>query len=106
MSTDSKIDPEWKKLLIDASTSIGKYIEEQKCQSNWINVKDRLPKSNEEVVICYRCNTLNHLGKIELLQHVTHATYHLYDGIPDWENDCGGIQNVMHWMPLPEPPEE
>ena len=72
----------------------------------WISVDDRLPKSNEEVIVCYRCNTLNHLGKIELLPHVTHATYHLYDDITYWENDCGGIQDVTHWMPLPEPPEE
>jgi len=62
--------------------------------SEWISVKDRLPKENEEVLafsgfIFYALN-VNHLYENGFFDLVEEIVY----------------QNVTHWMPLPNPPEE
>ncbi|WP_368043047.1 DUF551 domain-containing protein [uncultured Gemmiger sp.] len=59
--------------------------------SDWISVKDRLPKQQTEVLafrrgIMYLAWYDNEIGR--------------------WASDEWGILDaVTHWMPLPEPPE-
>ena len=74
----------------------------------WINVKDRLPEKNTEVLICfaelsipstgrYTASALDHEGWCYPQEN------HLWPGErPDFED--GGSPTVTHWMPLPAAP--
>lgn len=65
----------------------------------WINIKDKLPKKNVEVLGALKgCDS----GKYVLrpVEYV-HADDH------EWESEGFEIANcwdVTHWMPMPEPP--
>lgn len=60
----------------------------------WISVKERLPDSNDMVLICDKFG-------VGLAWFERHRGKNLY-----WNSDTGIIKNVTHWMPLPEPPKE
>ena len=61
--------------------------------SKWIPVSERLPEEDEGVVLVYS-------GDVEpaIMSGNIFLEYDKYEG---WE-----INNVTHWMPLPEPPKE
>lgn len=73
--------------------------------SNWISVNDRLPESHVQVLAVKRLKS----GREEIT---------LAYCIPDWEITdpvtgrkkygpywvCGGNNNILWWMPLPEMP--
>ena len=61
--------------------------------NDWINVKDRLPETEERVLIRYR------QGKVK---RTFVGEYY------PWEERWSSILDavVTHWMPLPEPPED
>lgn len=60
--------------------------------SNWISVKDRLPDTNEYVLVATRSkNGAQNIDK-----------GYVIDG--RWAHR--GTAEVTHWMPLPELPEE
>ena len=67
----------------------------------WINVKDKLPPEEENVILFD--------GSI-----VFAGNFHVVHNEPYWGNQgCDGIcygwyekDAVTHWMPLPKPPEE
>ena len=68
--------------------------------NEWIDVKDRLPKINEEVLVFLS------RGKIEIrfrLNEYYADGGDLYNRIA-W-SDQGVFNDVTHWMPLPEPPK-
>jgi len=55
----------------------------------WINVKDRLPKVNEEV--------LTYDGTNMLVEYIVNCgTYFTWS--------CSSLEDVTHWTPLPSPP--
>lgn len=58
----------------------------------WISVKDKLPEDGE--VLCYGHG-----------EYLVGSLYELY-GKYNCEADDTMIENVTHWMPLPEPPKE
>ena len=60
--------------------------------SEWISVKDRLPKTME-LVFVYRKGL-----------DIVRAEYLMNDG--EWFNDGIYKAPVTHWMTLPEPPKE
>lgn len=68
------------------------------CNTNrWINVKDRLPEKDEDVLI-YRGQFRGHLINV-----------YTYLGNNEWEDEYGywsrtDDEGITHWMPLPEPP--
>lgn len=66
-------------------------------ENKWISVKDRLPK-NEQDVLAY----LNDGEETRI------APCNYYNGV--WFDSVMNcvvvLQNVTHWMPLPEPPKE
>ena len=73
----------------------------QKDDNNgWISVKDRLPENSNEVLTYGN-------GLIRVMCLLDHGS-----GDGDylvWEDDYGyyeELDNVTHWMPLPEPPKE
>lgn len=84
--------------------------------SQWISVKDRLPKP-DDVVICYLENGYAECGKCCV------GSFKPMEGDPAGENNFWGLTTpasewtlygwsyfhkpiVTHWMPLPEAPEE
>ena len=59
-------------------------------RSQWISVKDRLPKNFEDVVVFERWRGRVFVG--------------CFDG-DEWEVYGFPAQEVSYWMPLPEPPK-
>jgi len=68
--------------------------------SEWISVKDRLPKCGELVLI-YVANLNKSKGAYAL------DKCRKVNGKKEWEfyNKSNADFNVTRWMPLPEPPE-
>ena len=70
--------------------------------AEWISVNDRLPDSNEDVLVCV----------IDSGEPCVMYGVRLNDGEWEWEGDAIGgwweplDLQVTHWMPLPEPPKE
>ena len=67
---------------------------------NWISVKERLPDEGVEVLVycCY--------FKDNCSQEI--ASLDSYGGIQYWDLEGRQyleMEDVTHWMPLPEPPE-
>lgn len=63
--------------------------------SEWISVKDRLPKAFLPVIVC------REKGKGE------YVVEQGYKDVMDWWKVFGTrTKNVTHWMPMPEPPKE
>ena len=67
-------------------------------KSIWINVKDRLPEQDEEVIVL--CDDLNTapLYKISFAHIVDKTMCQDYNG---WN-----IPNVVYWFPMPKLPKE
>lgn len=64
-----------------------------KLLTGWISVKDRLPETDDRVLVC----TVTKKGR----QNIITGDYATRSKV--WV--CGMNMNVTHWMPLPEPPE-
>lgn len=62
--------------------------------SEWINVKDRLPRSREVVVTCDRYGNMK-------IASCTAGEFLYYDE----ESYPHYLKGITHWMPLPELPE-
>lgn len=66
--------------------------------SEWISVKERLPKTPGEYLVAYHpCYWDNVLPEIRVGTDS-------FRGRTTWAKKK--YQRVTHWMPLPEPPEE
>lgn len=66
---------------------------------NWINVKDKLPEENADVLI-YRGGFIGDLMNV-----------YTYKGHNEWEDEYGywsitEDEGITHWMPLPAPPKD
>jgi len=70
---------------------------------NWISVKERLPETNQEVLVfCYGYN-------IEQVLTIWDGKSSFWDKGNSFMKGNGcpiGLIDVTHWMPLPEPPTE
>ena len=64
---------------------------------HWISVKDKLPNSEERVLVFEKA-----LGKIDNI-HKDVITMNWITSSGEWVN-MGDNYIVTHWMPLPEPP--
>lgn len=59
--------------------------------NNWISVKDRLPKENDRVLTYSPNMASSDIGGISI----------------QWGWCCKTkVNDITHWMPLPEPPKE
>ena len=72
--------------------------------SDWISVKDRLPKINERVLVCrqFEDNTFftyiaTYTGK-EIIKDVSHYWWYTDDGFD--------IDGITHWQPIVLPKKE
>lgn len=63
----------------------------------WIPVTERLPKEHDSCIV-YRKGTFGHFS---MLRYTPALGFHFYDS--EWGDVT--VDNVTHWMPLPEPPE-
>lgn len=72
-------------------------------KQEWISVDERLPdKGGKYLVYRELCNGLSLMNIINYDPNYDgHAMWFLFDG--EW-GDCE-VNNVTHWMPLPEPPK-
>ena len=84
----------------------------KKGEANWISVRERLPKDNQRVLICYKhpCNKSVKMLNLAFFQEI--GKYDFVDGKRNvfcYDSDDWGhrpYKHVTHWMPLPEPPKE
>lgn len=65
----------------------------------WISVEDRLPKSNEVVLVC----VYDKDGQLDCQTIAVRYPCGDWDSVDDYFNQCDG--DVRYWMPLPKPPE-
>lgn len=75
-------------------------------QTEWISVKDRLPETGQNVLIIKQLKS----GMLTMAIGYCIREYSYNDPVtkqlakrPYWV--CGGNNNVIFWMPLPEMPE-
>lgn len=83
--------------------------------AEWISVKDRLPEKDGEYLCCLlrKRNEQNYYIKIVEYSHgseiLDFSTIHRYtcEAWLGYDSDFGyyKIDNVTHWMPLPNPPK-
>ena len=69
----------------------------------WISTKDRLPELGVEV-LCYADN--NKMYILELCQWVFKKWHKYFSVTGEFEDRQFGIDEIIAWMPLPNPPEE
>lgn len=67
--------------------------------AEWISVKDRLPESNQDVLICF---DLDYMAVGFFKECDTGNYWYAYTG-GEWVTDCDS--EPLYWMPLPSPPE-
>ena len=63
--------------------------------SDWISVKERLPKCQGSYLVCKTYDDGDRIVTIDLYSR------NFYSNVFDWTRN-----NVTHWQPLPEPPKE
>ncbi len=66
----------------------------------WISVKDRLPEKRGEYLCYFRYPGID-VPSLNFICDV--ICQNTYQGSGRWLSD---MNNVTHWMPLPEPPKE
>lgn len=78
-----------------------------KADNGWISVKDRLPEDDRAVLAVKQLKD----GRRDMCLARCIPNYELYDvetgsiiKKPYWV--CGGNNNIIYWMPLPEQPKE
>ena len=85
--------------------------------SEWISVKDRLPRLDTVVLICYQSgydgSAIYAFGGLVddgdgWLWGISHAGMGIYanDDAVASDVEADDDYQVTHWMPLPEPPKE
>ena len=93
---DTGISPAQLQVIEEEYSKMAKELAELRQQNRWIPVSERLPDYNEEVLITD--------GK-----YVTIDTRHFLENTEDGEAytwDINGWDDVVAWMPLPEPYKE
>lgn len=69
-------------------------------RQQWISVNDRLPEQTDPA---QKVLFITKTGGLFIGCYYKATAYDQFNG---WYSMCVRIDNVTHWMPLPEPPEE
>lgn len=88
---DSVMYKDWVQSAIATAPTVPAY-------EQWINVKDRLPEVQKEVLIY-----LPEYDIVEMAELFLYASMNLKEWVQN--EDAYKLNEVSHWMPLPEPPE-
>lgn len=76
----------------------------------WIDIKYGLPPCDYE-----HCETGDYISTVVMIHDINSHEFNVGFGhvndegiwtVYDGEHDFMNVQNVTHWMPLPEPPKE
>lgn len=76
-----------------------KLIEDAPAVQEWIPVSERLPENHDSCIV-YRVSSFG--GHFSMLRYSKALGWHFYDS--EWGDVT--VDDVTHWMPLPEPPKE
>jgi hypothetical protein len=95
-------------MMFDSLNSmLNELIETEQSKLGWIGVKDRLPEDDRAVLAVKQLKD----GRRDMCLARCIPNYECYDvetrsiiKNPYWV--CGGNNNIIYWMPLPEPPKE
>ena len=76
----------------------------------WISVNDRLPESSNNIVLAICLDDINDYSypytSDEAQSIAFYSNLHWWDEtMPEECKEDNIIEDVTHWMPLPEPPE-
>lgn len=73
------------------------------CSTNWIPVEERLPETDDDVLVWYRYRTMQGVNIVGSKE--THGIGYYYKPTNSWliYGGFGLYWNVVAWMPLPEP---
>lgn len=73
---------------------------------DWISVEDDLPKENQDVIYYFR-HTGIHMGRFNRVEYPAEFVGEKgVFGNAFFGRDGFLVDDVTHWMPLPEPPNE
>lgn len=64
--------------------------------NNWISIQENLPKTNDSFLVVYRGQILIRMWNPD------EVCWDDEDGDDYWKD----VNDVSHWMPLPEPPKD
>lgn len=86
------VHPDWNKLecFRKGFTEGIKWADEHQ-KSPWVSVKERLPKSDEEVLVGCWCK--------DYFKYLSVGKY--LANIEEWLDDADNTMNATHWMPIP-----
>lgn len=73
------------------------------CSTGWIPVEERLPETDDDVLVWYRYRTMQGVNIVGSKE--THGIGYYYKPTNSWliYGGFGLYWNVVAWMPLPEP---
>ena len=97
----------WEGDVVRVSTEGARIIVDVLKGQDWISVKERLPEEGVRVLAVKKLkNGRRDLALATCIPEYKHHDYVTGEDIvePYWV--CGGNNNITHWMPLPEMPEE
>ena len=97
----------WEGDVVRVSTEAARIIIDVLKGQDWISVKERLPEEGVRVLAVKKLKDgRRDLALATCIPEYKHHDYVTGEDIvePYWV--CGGNNNITHWMPLPEMPEE
>ena len=97
----------WDGDVVRVSTEAARIIVDVLKGQDWISVKERLPAEGVRVLAVKKLKDgRRDLALATCIPEYKHHDYVTGEDIvePYWV--CGGNNNITHWMPLPEMPEE
>lgn len=74
-------------------------------KTEWISVKDKMPRYNETVLV-YRSSMAEPILADKYAGYYGEDDDEWYEGWVRYGKDLKGNDLITHWMPLPEPPKE
>ncbi len=81
----------------------------EESKMEWISVKDRLPESDEEVLVYNPRDGIN-LGEFDSEEvrgyYEKDGSYFITNSGWDVQYEWAPHENPTHWMPLPQPPKD
>lgn len=72
--------------------------------TQWISIEDRLPEADQNVLLYVDYSVYETITMF--VGHLLERDGHHHWAPYDWNGLGFNFDDITHWMPLPEPPEE